>query len=349
MNSSSRLAPVIPLPVRRATAPQAGVRRKPRTLILSATLLAGTGEIHRHIGIDDSMSLDELHKVIDICFGLAGENPPWVMYAGGRKLEAGECVHRVLGIRGGGADLPDPASAGESQSVEAVATAGGGATGDVSDVAFIHDGFGEDGFSGEERDAFAIVGGPSLDYEWGLWHIDVEVVDEIVRDAGTPRALCVGGTGALRDEEFDPSIINATLTGDEVIEQTLSLVDEHVANVIRRSGMYDFIALLQALDISRPSTGVTAIRLPVERDLKSKDAFVAMLLSLACMSDDYLTDTVAITVMDALGWGELSPEAIRSLCAQSLAELESLGAYGASRKSPVDRIDIYRELLRRHG
>lgn len=267
--------------------------REPRTLILSVSLLAGGADIFRHIGVNDSMSLDELHQVIDVCFGLERENPPWAMYDGALRCGASDCVHTHL-------DAP----------------------------------------------------GATLEYVWGLWHVGIEVIDVIVRDKGTPRALCIGGSGALREEAFDPSVVNAKLTGGEVIEKTLAQVRPEVADVIRRGGMYDFIALLQALDIGRPPTQAASrelLALPSESDPRSRDAFFSTLLSLSCMSDQELTDSINTSVMESLGWGELPAAEIRAACADSLEVLARAGAYGARRLSAVDRIDIYRELLRRRA
>ena len=55
--------------------------------------------------------------------------------------------------------------------------------------------------------------------------------------------------------------------------------------------------------------------------------------------------------MAAIGWTDdngdsLSATHIRSMCAQSLHKLAELGAYGTQALAPVDRLDIYRALLR---
>ena len=64
-----------------------------------------------------------------------------------------------------------------------------------------------------------------------------------------------------------------------------------------------------------------------------------------------LTDSVVETSMAALGWvddngEELRGPEIRDLCTASLDVLASLGAYGANAAAPVDRLDIYRALVR---
>mgnify|MGYP001757561091 FL=1 len=55
--------------------------------------------------------------------------------------------------------------------------------------------------------------------------------------------------------------------------------------------------------------------------------------------------------MAALGWvdddgEELHGSDIRELCTASLDVLASLGAYGVDAAAPVDRLDIYRALVR---
>jgi hypothetical protein len=72
-----------------------------------------------------------------------------------------------------------------------------------------------------------------------------------------------------------------------------------------------------------------------------------MILSLACMGEEELTDAVAVSLMSALGYGELDIEDITGLCVESLAVVETLGCYGEDPRSAVERIDVYRELLRK--
>ena len=76
-----------------------------------------------------------------------------------------------------------------------------------------------------------------------------------------------------------------------------------------------------------------------------------MALALSCMGGRALTDSVVETSMAALGWvdddgEELHGSDIRELCTASLDVLASLGAYGVDAAAPVDRLDIYRALVR---
>src|SRR5699024_12865986 len=47
------------------------------TLIIRATNVQADGEVHRQIGLNSAMSLDELHNVLNIVFGVGGEQSPW--------------------------------------------------------------------------------------------------------------------------------------------------------------------------------------------------------------------------------------------------------------------------------
>ena len=198
--------------------------------------------------------------------------------------------------------------------------------------------------------------GDAIAYHFGLWDIIVTAVESYPRDAGTPRALCVGGSGAFGDAEFDLAAINAELTGTSTIREVLTATTPAVRGIIDRSGIFDFVPLLQALDLTRsvelPADVSQALAgLPVETDPPSRDAFWSVVLALACMSDDLLGDHVLETTMAALGWEDddgtpLTSPRIRELCARSLGRLAELGAYGPESLSPVDRLDIYRELLR---
>lgn len=196
----------------------------------------------------------------------------------------------------------------------------------------------------------------SIVYHFGLWDIIITVVESYLRDEGTPRALCVGGSGAFGDTEFDLAAINAELTGTATIREVLTATTRDVRRLIDRSGIFDFVPLLQALDLTREVdlppevTGVLA-ELPLETAAPARDAFWTVVLSLACMSDELLGEHVLETTMAALGWEDdggspLGSGRIRQLCARSLSRLADLGAYNSDALSPVDRLDIYRELLR---
>ncbi|MDN6198442.1 hypothetical protein [Corynebacterium flavescens] len=198
--------------------------------------------------------------------------------------------------------------------------------------------------------------GDQVDFSWGLWDFEIVVAEIYPRDSGTPRALCVGGSGSLF-RNFDLTAINAELTGQETIAEVLNMVAPPVRRMIERTKLYDFVPLLQALDLNRPvevsrPTRHTLRSLPREVTTEGQDAFWAMALALSCLGGKELTDSVVETAMEALGWVDddgrsLTGEKIRALCSSSLSQLERVGAYGPAADSPVDRLDVYRALL--HG
>ena len=242
-------------------------RRKPRTLIFRAAV--DQADVHRHLGINDSLPLTELHRVLSISFGLSEEQTPWSFDSDDVAVDVQECVHQYL-------------SEPEDQ----------------------------------------------LLYRWGLWTITLETIDSYVRDAGTPDALCIGGSGALGHDTFNVAEINAQLTGEATIEAVLDSVREPVRDLIERSQLYDFVALLQAMELTRPAV-----------------------LELSTLADAAVGGKIIEETMAAIGWTNdngdpLSATHIRSMCAQSLHKLAELGAYGTQALAPVDRLDIYRALLR---
>ncbi|MEZ2190168.1 hypothetical protein [Corynebacterium sp. CCM 9204] len=296
-------------PRRDARAAVTGTRseeyRAPRTLIVRATLWCADREIHRQVGLNDAMSLSELHRVLSTCFGFRGHEggAPWSFTAGEHKVRTSDCVHTVLAAPG--------------------------------DVAI---------------------------YTWGLWRMFIEVIESYPRDRGTPRALCIGGSGSLRPDatgemDFDPADINAELTGTATITATLALVDTEVTDLINRSRIFDFIPLLQALDLERPlflprRTRMILDELPLERTPEARDAFLVTVLTLASLVDADLGDNVIESTMAEIGWVDdddsvLTATRTRELCAASLQALADVGGYGATSLPPVERLDLYRYLLRR--
>lgn len=198
--------------------------------------------------------------------------------------------------------------------------------------------------------------GETLTYHWGLWEIRLFTVESYPRDRGTPRALCVGGSGAFGAAEFDLAGVNAALTGTDTIRNVLGSTRREVRDLIRRSEIFDFVPLLQALDLSRP-TGLQEPErqmcdsLPVEDDQAAHDAFWTVVLALACLSDEHLAAEVLQTTMTSLGWvnedgSPMTGKEVRALCTPSLVKLAEIGGYGQDALAPVDRLEIYRELLR---
>ena len=151
---------------------------------------------------------------------------------------------------------------------------------------------------------------------------------------------------ATCQDSFDLTRINTRLTGAETIETVLGCTRPEPANLIRRSGILDFVPLLQAIDFSRtpdidPEVAMMCAVLPVEEDPVRQDAFWAVVLGLSCMSDEEVTDAIIESIVQALGWNKTANE-VRALCPNSLKHLRDIGGLS----SPVERIEIYRELLR---
>lgn len=298
------LAPVISLGAARKYQQAKARQHQPSTVILRTSNLQADREVHRHIGINADLHLNDLHRVIDTCFELPGagegdDSEPWY-FSLGTEAEQLDRTHRIRKYLG------EP--------------------------------------------------GQQLLYHWGLWSITIETIDNYPRDTGTPQALCVGGSGGFDDRDFNPSIINARLTGKDTIRRVLSQAVPNIRRIIERTRLFDFVALLQAIDLSRevsiaPEAEKICCQLPLETEPRSIDAFWSTILGLSCLSGDELGDEVTETTMAALGWG--SPEGgklagpdIRELCSDSLQALSSIGAYRSDALSMVDRLDIYRRLLR---
>lgn len=198
--------------------------------------------------------------------------------------------------------------------------------------------------------------GDALYFHWGLWRFELSLLDTYPRDDATPSALCVAGTGDFADTLFDVPSINAQLLGPATIENVLGRVRDDVIDVVSRSRTMDFLPLLQALDLARPvdlppHVEGTLRSLPREHTQLPRDAFWCTVLALSCLADDETTNDIIETTMSALGWADeaghpYSAEAATSLCAGSLVRLASVGGYGPG-ASAVDKLDMYRALLRR--
>ncbi|MBK4137409.1 hypothetical protein GWO52_02750 [Corynebacterium macginleyi] len=197
--------------------------------------------------------------------------------------------------------------------------------------------------------------GDQIDFVWGLWDFELVVAEIYPRDNGTPSALCVGGSGNLF-EPFELTSVNRELTGEKITDEVLAQIKPQIRALIERTKLYDFVPLLQAMDLNRgndlpPATTEALASLPCEVTNEGKDAFWSMALALSCMGGDELTDSVVETTMDALGWvnddgNTLKGAEIRALCDASLNQLSQIGAYGQDAAAPVYRLDIYRALLR---
>lgn len=198
--------------------------------------------------------------------------------------------------------------------------------------------------------------GDTVVFHWGLWQFHVVAAHSWLRDRDTPWALCVGGSGRFGDTTFDIAAINAELTGTETTRAVLDRTNQPVRSLIERSRIFDLVPLLQALDLSRPVELADTVRaqlgrLPLEEGDAETDAFWATALGLSCLSERAVTDEIIESIIAALGWVEddgspLTATAVRGLCSDSLDVLVDVGGYGPDSLPPVDRLDIYRELLR---
>lgn len=279
-----------------------------RTVIVRASLVRDDYEIHRHIGVSESLTLAELADVLVTCFDLRDEQTPWHFTTTGR--------------------LPTTSRAETSRT-------------EASRVDPQHL-VGE--YLGSEH--------AGVNFHWGLWVFQLQTVETYPRDKETPVALCVGGSGSFLGSKFDLTAINAQLTGPDAIDQVLAEVNPEVGALIRRSGVTDLVPLLQAIDVGRACAVDAQVRarleqLPLEDAPRRREAFWACVLGLSCMGGQEMTDEIAGVLFAALGdsgqSGQTGQSAKpRQLCAESLSVL----AQCVAEVAPVDRLDLYRVLLR---
>lgn len=277
--------------------------RMPLTALVQVSNVRADGEVHRHVGVNDAMTFEELRRVIQVCFDLREKDVPWHFF-----------------------EVVD----GERKRVEPQRQ--------VSEVLWDE--------------------GSAVEFLWGLWEFSVVVTEIYPRDGGSPQALCIGGSSAFPGSEFDLTTINSELTGQDASDEALKLVKDPVYSVIERSMLFDFVPLVQALDLAREvelDAGEKRIiaKLPLEGNDKERDAFWSTVLALTCLSGKELTEEIMETTMNALGWrqegGEpYSAEQIRALCAASLEELSKIGGVGKNARPPLYRLEIFREILGRH-
>lgn len=279
-----------------------------RTVIVRASLVRDDYEIHRHIGVSESLDLAELADVLAICFDLRDEQTPWHFTTTGR--------------------LPTTSRAEASRAE----------TSRVDPQHLVGE------YLGSEH--------AGVNFHWGLWVFQLQTVETYPRDKETPVALCVGGSGSFLGSKFDLTAINAQLTGPDAIDQVLAEVNPEVGALIRRSGVTDLVPLLQAIDLGRECAVDAQVRarleqLPLETEPRRREAFWACVLGLSCMGGPEMTDEIAGVLFAALGdsgqSGQTGQSAKpRQLCADSLSVLAQCVASVA----PVDRLDLYRVLLR---
>ncbi|MDY5784834.1 hypothetical protein [Corynebacterium sp.] len=192
---------------------------------------------------------------------------------------------------------------------------------------------------------------PPLSFTWGLWRFDLFRAGAYPRDAATPNAVCIAGAGDFTDAPFDITEVNRRLVGDDTANGVLATIHPEARDVITRSRMFDFVLLLQALDVGKEGVDKrardVARTLPRERSPEARDAYWCVVLGLACLADAPTTNSVIESTFRALGWPAHTADEIRALCAGSLVRLAAIGAYGPGQAAPVERVDVFRELLRR--
>ncbi len=322
--------------------PGVRVAAEPATLIIGAVLTEEPQVVHRQFGINDRLTLRELSDALRVMFGWPGESAPTKF-----TLDGAEGDDAGTDARNADAD------ADVTVPLDTV-------IGDVlQDV------------------------GDTLTWHWGLWDHRLDVREAFARDDATPDALCIGGSGTIdglwrggrvanvaAPVDSDPdelpdgpdiAAINELLTGEQSIRNTLSTARDDVVDLIERSGVFEFVPLLQALDLRR-TPGCTCVAddclrmraLPAEDsdDAAGRDAALATLLCLAALTDEDIRHDVTSHVMDVLGWvaddgTPLTGEDVEELCADTWAVLEDVGVVGEDQVGVVDKLDLLREALRR--
>lgn len=182
-----------------------------------------------------------------------------------------------------------------------------------------------------------------LDFTFGLLPVTVDLIDTFVRDRGTPRALCVGGSGqVVGDEPVDISTINLQLTNPEDFTAVFTALHPAPAEVIVRSQIFDFVPLIQALDLGQVQ--------PLSKQLKGlfsrlsapghEDAKWVILLAGATLSDAHVVEEVAVTTFQALGYSVTTMAEIAALHPTAAAVYRQVAAF-----SPVEQIEFYRHAL----
>ena len=283
------------------------VAREAATLILSLARVDNNAGEYRIVGVNDALPLGELIGLVSTCFGDPVGDVPGVG-AQVQPLDLGEDVDleplHTQQDPWWGEPEQDTGSNSEPLIGDVLRT--------VDDTVVIR---------------ATVPEGPEF---------MVSVLEAYLRDAGTPDALCIGGDGAT---EPDVGAINATLTGTETMQAVLATARPELRELISRSGMFDFVPLLQALDlgheVSLPADVLAHCRrMPRESTALGRDAALVQLMCQASPIDEALRADICVTTMAALGWrapdgGELSVELIDAASAATLTDLYHLGLVSA--------------------
>ncbi|WCZ37568.1 hypothetical protein CHEID_10255 [Corynebacterium heidelbergense] len=186
-------------------------------------------------------------------------------------------------------------------------------------------------------------------------------------------------------EVVDVTHTNFTLAGEDSVENVLSSVDKELRALLRHGELFDFIPLLQALDLDRPApvTERSAELLadaPVERTRLGRAAAWARIVALSALVDSAGTDRASVAFLSRLGFcrgdatdpahlgpvekgrsasDALTAEEIRTLSRATGKLLALAGADGwqtrptsgpiplVPQRSLVERLEMYRFLLQR--
>ncbi|MFC3849402.1 hypothetical protein ACFORJ_04395 [Corynebacterium hansenii] len=377
--------------------PGVRVAAEPATLIIGAVLEEEPQVVHRQFGINDRLTLRELSEALRIMFGWPGESAPTKFTLDGTSgLGEGAGVRGMngRGVSGAGFD------AGMTVNVP-LDTVIGDVLQDVGDTLTWHWGLWDhrldvrEAFARDEAtpNALCIGGSGTID---GLWRGGRQAHaaegrgsggDAVGSDGsgGSAREDARGGSGRARsdserraaarsdeapradadDEDAadgpDIAAINELLTGEQSIRNTLANARDDVVDLIERSGVFEFVPLLQALDLRRnPGCNCVADECDRMRDLPAedpddaagRDAALATLLCLAALTDEDIRHDVTSHVMDVLGWvaddgTPLTGEDVEDLCGATWAVLEEVGVVGEEQVGVVEKLDLLREALRR--
>ena len=104
----------------------------------------------------------------------------------------------------------------------------------------------------------------------------------------------------------DITEVNVALAGEDTVEQVLAEVDPELRELLRDGAMYEFIPLLQALDLERPANvSEHAAELladaPIEKSKIGRAAAWARIIALSTLVEAE-TDEVSAAFMSALGY-----------------------------------------------
>ncbi len=320
------------------------VAREAASLVLSVHQSGGDGPQYRIIGINDALHVADFFTVLDTCFGCDGD-AEWTVHGGDgaegerESVVGDQSLYELLNAPGDTLDVT------RRQRSDTDANTGGTNVGEASTG---------DANAGEESSEDVNAGEESVDKnadDPDDLHFHIDVAECYLRDHGTPDALCVGG-----DEHADLDSINAELTGAATTQHILHATKPIIRSAIERSGIFDFIPLLQALDLGR-ETNVDADTLalcrclPKEKDPAGRDAAVAEIMAQAALVEGPLRADIIETMMEAIGWvaddgSELKLPEIDHLASETLQTFEDIGLTGDKRLSSLERLELCRAIIR---